>query len=118
MLIKRQTGREQQKVKKDFEMNKQCYYPIKYVCSGSAFSPLFALIALKHDKISRFCLQKLLQNITDLKNSYLLAAACCNGNALLIKGFTNDQTSELKEEKWNDMFPNHVIGVLTKQCNV
>ena len=73
------------------------------------FRPFFALIALKHDKISMFCLQKRLQNITARKNSDLFAAAYCNGNALLIKGFTNDQTSELKEEKWNDMFPNHVI---------
>ena len=48
MLIKRQTGREQQKVKMDFELKEQWYCSRiqKYVCSGSALSPLFALIAL------------------------------------------------------------------------
>ncbi|XP_078310486.1 uncharacterized protein LOC111133220 isoform X2 [Crassostrea virginica] len=112
MLIKRQTSREQQKIKTDFEMKEQWSYSrLEFVCSGSALSPLFALIALQHDQLSIFCLQELQQNKTDLKNSYLFAAACCNGNEILIKSFTKKQTSELNKETWDDMFPVHVISV-------
>ncbi|XP_078311433.1 uncharacterized protein LOC144618711 [Crassostrea virginica] len=112
MLMKRQTGCEQHKVKMDFEMKEQWYITrLQFVCSESALSPLFALIALQHDEISGFCLQKLQQNKTDFKNSYLFAAACCNGNKELLKSFTKEQINELKEEMWDDMFPVHVISI-------
>ncbi|XP_078310475.1 uncharacterized protein LOC144618392 [Crassostrea virginica] len=112
MLIKRQTSREQQKLKMDFEMKDHFYFSrLQFVCAESALSPLFALIALQHDQISGFCIQKLQQNKTNLKNSYLYAAACCNGNEVLLKSFTKEQTSELKEEMWENMFPVHVISV-------
>ena len=112
MLMKRQTSREQQKLKMDFEMKDHFYFSrLQFVCAESALSPLFALIALQHDQISGFCIQKLQQNKTNLKNSYLFAAACCNGNEVLLKSFTKEQTSELKEEMWDNMFPVHVISV-------
>ena len=56
MLIKRQTGREQQKVKMDFELKEQWYYSrIPEVCLFRIC--IVALVCTDcTDKISRFCL--------------------------------------------------------------
>ncbi|XP_078312028.1 uncharacterized protein LOC144618900 [Crassostrea virginica] len=113
MMIKRkQTGHKQQNSKLENEqMKKKWYTRLDFVSSESALSLLFALIAFQHDQISRFCLQKLQQNKKNLKNSDLFAAACCNGSEMLIQIFTKEQTSEFKEEAWDNMLPVHIISV-------
>ncbi|XP_078311510.1 uncharacterized protein LOC144618752 [Crassostrea virginica] len=112
MTERKRIGHEQHNSKLDNEQMKNRWYSrLEFVRSESALSPLFALIAFQHDQISSFCVQKLQQNKTDHKNSYLFAAACCNGNETLIKSFTKEQTSELNEENWGGMFPVHVLSV-------
>ncbi|XP_078310484.1 uncharacterized protein LOC144618403 [Crassostrea virginica] len=113
MMIKRkQTRHKPQNSKLENEqLKKKWCTRLDFVSLEPALSPLFALIAFQHDQISRFCLQKLQQNKTNLKNSFLFAAACCNGSEMLIQIFTKEQTSEFKEEAWDNMLPVHIISV-------
>ncbi|XP_078311118.1 uncharacterized protein LOC144617578 isoform X2 [Crassostrea virginica] len=92
-------------------MTEQWYSRLDFVSSGTALSPLFALIAFQHDTLSCFCLDELKQRKCDFKNRYLFAAACCNGKMDLTEIFTKDLISQYITEEWDNMYPVHIASL-------
>nr|XP_022328968.1 ankyrin-1-like [Crassostrea virginica] len=92
-------------------MTEQWYSRLDFVSSGTALSPLFALIAFQHDTLSCFCLNELKQRKCDLKNRYLFAASCCNGKMDLTEIFTKDLISQNITEEWGNMYPVHIASL-------
>ena len=90
-------------------IKEQWFSRLDFVTSGTALSPLFALIVFKHDDLSCFCLDELKRRKCDFKDSYLFSASCCNGKMELIEIFKKDLISQYITEEWDNMYPHRII---------
>ena len=74
-----------------------------FVTRNTEISPLFALIAFRHDEISRHCLGILKQN--QLFGGNLFSAVCCNGGKNYLEMFTKEEIKKCLEIKWGHLYP-------------
>lgn len=76
-----------------------------FVTQNTEISPLFALIAFRHDEISRHFLGILKQKQNQLFGGNLFSAVCCNGGKNYLEMFTKEEIKKSLEIKWGHLYP-------------
>ena len=76
-----------------------------FVTRNTEISPLFALIAFRHDEISRHCLGILKQKQNQLFVGNLFSAVCCNGGKNYLEMFTKEEIKKCLEIKLGHLYP-------------
>nr|XP_022290912.1 uncharacterized protein LOC111102455 [Crassostrea virginica] len=76
-----------------------------FVTRNTEISPLFALIAFRHDEISRHCLGILKQKQNQLFGGNLFSAVCCNGGKNYLEMFTKEEIKKCLEIKLGHLYP-------------
>ncbi|XP_078327755.1 uncharacterized protein LOC111102455 [Crassostrea virginica] len=79
-----------------------------FVTLSSEISPLFSLIAFRHDKISLHCLG-MLKNQSFRGN--LFSAVCCNGEKSYLDKFTKEEVKEHLNIKWGHLYPIETLSI-------
>lgn len=126
--VKQLAGRFQEKIKHDLkssqlvlkkiklkigkcefhsEVSKMTEALINFVNEGTEISPLVAMIVFRHNQLSKFCLDILMQSQKELKDNNLLSALCCNESIDIFDYF---QKNIMENEIWHGNNPVHIAS--------
>lgn len=74
-------------------------------------SPVCALIVFSHTDLSIYCLKALQQFPSNLKDSSVFFAVCCNGAIDLFNMFSEDSIKSYLKEKCGYLYPIHIVSL-------
>lgn len=94
---------EQQQAYKNLLLSK-----LAFVSLENEISPLFALIVFCHTDLSLYCLK---QMSSELLDSSLFSAVCCNGSIDLFNLFSKEHVEKFLTNRWKLFYPLHIVSV-------
>lgn len=84
---------------------------LSFVGLENDVSPLFALIALCHTDLARYCLEFLQEWQIDYKRYSLFSSVCCNGSIEILELYFLDCAGESLAKKWGNIYPIHIVSM-------
>ena len=81
-----------------------------FVTLNTILSPLFALIAFRHNEISRHCLGILKQKSNQFSCGNFFSAVCCNGGKINSDMLTKEEVKKCLEIKWGHLYATEILS--------